>query len=401
MKMALFKNIRKKKEEKRKEEAIKLQEAIESGIAGYEITEDEMKDGKKLQHFIIQSCEEIIEASKELEEEKAEYRIVTEYLNDIQMLEEMPEEDMSEIRTAAESVQKLDKLRDEYHNAERHISDVQFVQMQQEEEAIPEAIRKLQANEAYQNAVRKDMRYLEGEKTEWYYYKLDLVHQQKILKTLSMMLLAVFAVCTAVLLVVQLGYGADTRYAWTFVIFVAAVSGFVIFLRMTSNQMEIRKSEVNMNRAIVLLNKLKFKYVNVTNAVDYAREKYHVTNAYELNYIWEQYLNEVKRRDKFRQMNEDLDYFSDKLVKQLKRYRLYDAQVWMNQSSALVDNKEMVEVKHNLLVRRQKLRSRIEYTTNNIKDRRAQINKILQKEHLYTPEIKEIIDSIDQLNSQQ
>ncbi len=100
-------------------------------------------------------------------------------------------------------------------------------------------------------------------------------------------------------------------------------------------------------------------------------------------------------------MNEDLDYFSDKLVKQLKRYRLYDSQVWMNQSSALVDNREMVEVKHNLLVRRQKLRSRIEYTTNNIKERRAQINKLLQKEHLYTPEIKEIIDSIDQLGGPQ
>ena len=61
----------------------------------------------------------------------------------------------------------------------------------------------------------------------------------------------------------------------------------------------------------------------------------------------------------------------------------------------------MVEVKHNLLVRRQKLRSRIEYTTNNIKERRAQINKLLQKEHLYTPEIKEIIDSIDQLGGPQ
>lgn len=399
--MALFRNVRKRKEEKRQEEAKKLQEAIESGISGYEISPEEMKDGKKLQHFIIQSCEEIIEASKELEEEKAEYRVVTEYLNDIQMLEEMPAEDMNEIKSAAESVQKLDKLRDEYHNAERHISDMQFVQMQQEEDVIPEAIKKLQANEAYQNAVKKDMHYLEGEKTEWYYNKMDLLHQQKILKTLSLMLFSIFVICTAVLLVVQMGYGADTRYAWMFVIFVAAVSGFLIFLRMNSNQMEIKQSEVNINHAIVLLNKMKFKYVNVTNAVDYAREKYHVKNAYELNYLWEQYLNEVKKREKFRQMNEDLDYFSDKLVKQLKRYRLYDSQVWMNQSSALVDNREMVEVKHNLLVRRQKLRSRIEYTTNNIKERRAQINKLLQKEHLYTPEIKEIIDSIDQLGGPQ
>ncbi len=399
MNMALFKNIRKRKEEKRQEEAHKLQEAIESGINGYDISQEEMEDGKKLQHYIIQSCEEIIEAQKEIEEEKAEYRIVTDYLNDIQMLEDMPEEDMAEIKSAAESVQKLDKLRDEYQNTARHISDVQFVQMQQEQDIIPDAIRKLQANEAYQNALKKDMHYLDGEKAEWYYNKLDLLHQQKILKILSFILFGIFVICAAVLLVIQTEYQGDTRYAWIFVIFVAAVSGFSIFLKMNSNQLEIRRSEVNMNHAIVLLNKTKFKYVNITNAVDYAREKYHVKNAYELNYLWEQYLNEVKERDKFRQMNEDLDYFSTKLVRQLKKYRLYDAQVWSNQSSALVDQKEMVEVKHNLLVRRQKLRSRIEYTSNNVKERRAQINRLLQKKNLYTPEIKEIIDSIDRLSS--
>lgn len=397
--MALFKNIRKRKEEKRQEEAQKLQEAIESGISGYGISREEEEDGKKLQHYIIQSCEEIIESSKELEEEKAEYRIVTEYLNDIQMLEEMPDEDMNEIKAAAESVQKLDKLRDEYQNSQRHISDIQFVQMQQEENTIPDAIRKLQANEAYQNALKKDMNYLEGEKAEWYYNKLDLMHQQKILKVLSCILFAIFIMCTAVLLVIQLGYDADTRYAWMFVIFVAAISGFAIFVKMTSNQTEIKRSEVNMNHAIVLLNKTKFKYVNITNAVDYAREKYHVKNSYELNYMWEQYLNEVKEREKFRQMNEDFEYFSNKLVRQLKKYRLYDSYVWSNQSSALVEQKEMVEVKHNLLVRRQKLRSRIEYTTNNMKERRQEISNLLQKHHLYTPEIKEIIDSIDQLNT--
>ena len=129
----------------------------------------------------------------------------------------------------------------------------------------------------------------------------------------------------------------------------------------------------------------------------YACEKYHVKNSYELNYIWEQYLNEVREREKFKKTNEDLEYFNDKLVRLLKRYRLYDAQVWLNQSSALVDKNEMVEVKHNLIVRRQKLRSRIEYNNKNIRERRAEIDNILKKQNINTPEIRGIIDSIDQL----
>lgn len=359
--------------------------------------EEDYSDNKKVQHYILDCCEQIIEASKEIEEEKAEYKIVTDYLNDIQILEDLPDEEADAIRRAAENVQKLDRLRDEYQNSEKRISDVQFVQMQQEEDTIPDAIIRLQTNETYQNTVKKDMNYLEGEKTEWYYNKLELLHQQKILKMLSFVLLGVFFASMVILLVLQIGFHTDTTYAWMSVILIAAVGSFCIFIKMSSNQTEIKRSEVNMNHAIVLLNKVKFKYVNVTNAVDYAREKYHVKNAYELKYLWEQYLNEVKEREKFRQTNEDLEYFNTKLVRLLKRYRLYDASVWINQSSALVDKKEMVEVKHNLIVRRQKLRSRIEYNMQNIRERRDEVDRMLRKEHINTPEVRQIINSIDNL----
>lgn len=374
--------------------------ALESLKLGKEGDAKEEAEGKKkIQHEIIGYCEQIIESTKEMEEEKAEYRIVTDYLNDIQMLEDLPENEMAEIRDAAENVQKLDRLRDEYQNAEKRISDSQFVQMQQEEDRIPDAILRLQTNETYQNTIKKDMNYLEGEKNEWYYNKLELIHQQKVLKILSFVLVGILVVCMAVLVVLQIGFKSDITYAWLVVILLAAVCGFSIFIKMSSNQMEIRRSEVNMNHAITLLNKVKFKYVNITNAVDYAREKYHVKNSYELKYLWEQYLNEVKDREKFRQTNEDLEYFNTKLVRLLKKYQLYDAKVWMNQSSALVDKKEMVEVKHNLIVRRQRLRSQIEYHVQNIKEQRAAIDKMLKRENIYTAEIKEIIDSIDRLGS--
>ena len=302
---------------------------------------------------------------------------------------------MGEVRGAAESVQSLNRQRDEYQNSEKKISDAQFVQIQQEEEKIPDAINRLKSNEAYQNKVKKDMNYLEGEKTEWYYNKYDLLHQQKILKNASFVLLGLVIISMAVILVLQIGFREDTAYAWISVIFIAAVCGFGIYFKMTYNETEIRRSEVNMNHAIVLLNKVKFKYVSVTNAVDYAREKYHVKNAYEFNYLWEQYLNEVKEREKFRQANEDLQYFSKKLIRILNSYRLYDAGVWVNQASALVDKKEMVEVKHNLIVRRQKLRSQIEYNVENIKNRRREVDEILVKEKIDTPQIRQIIRSID------
>lgn len=361
----------------------------------YGLADEDLEDKKKVQDYIMNCCGQIVEAGKELEEEQAEYRIVTDYLNDIQLLEDLPKEDLKEIRSTAESVQALSRQREEYKNAEKKISDVQFIQMQQEEERIPAAIKRLKENEEYQSAVKRDMNYLEGEKTEWHYNKFELVRQQKILKALSFVLPGLLLMCVAVLFVLQTGFFIDTTYAWIIVIFLAAAGGFFIYLKMSKNETEIRRSEVNMNHAIVLLNKVKYRYVNVTNAVDYAREKYHVKNAYEFNYVWEQYLSEVKEREKFRQTNEDLEYFNAKLIRLLSRYQLYDADVWINQSSALIDKKEMVEVKHNLIVRRQKLRSRIEYNTQNIRDRRSEIDQILKKERIDSPQIRQILDSIN------
>ena len=389
--MGFFKRKKKKKPEPGRNYQAHLKPQAD------EISQEALRNRKNIQHYIINCCEQIIEAKKELEEEKAEYRMVTDYLNDIQVLEELPKEDLAEIHNAAENVRKLGRMREEYQNTEKKISDTQFARMQQEEDRIPSAIMRLQTNEAYQTAIKKDMNYLEGEKTEWHYNKLELLHQQKVLKLLSFVLLGIFAMSIAVLFVLQTGFHKDIRYAWMAVLLVTAVSGFGIFMKMNSNQTEIKRSEVNINHAIELLNKIKFKYVNVTNAVDYAREKYRVKNSYELNYIWEQYLNEVKEREKFEKMNEDLQYFNDKLVRLLKCYRLYDAEVWINQSGALVDKNEMVEVKHNLIVRRQKLRSRIEFNNKNIRERRAEIDNILKKQNINTPEIREIIDSIDQL----
>ena len=359
------------------------------------LLEDAGGDSKKVQKYIIDCCGQIAEAGKELEEEQAEYRIITDYLNDIELLENLPDEEMTEIRSVAESIENLNHLRDKYKNSEKKISDAQFVQMQREEELIPNAIKRLRDNETYQDAVKKDMNYLEGEKTEWHYNKFELIRQQKLLKNLSFILFALFLVSVVVLLVLQTGFYEDISYIWTIVIFMAAVSGFLILMKMSSNQTEIKQSEVNMNYAIVLLNKVKFKYVNVTNAVEYAREKYNVKNAYEFNYLWEQYLNEVREREKFRQTNEDLEYFNGKLVRLLNRYRMYDARVWVNQSSALIDKKEMVEVKHNLIVRRQKLRARMEYNAQNIRERKTELDETLRKEKINTPEIRQIIKSIE------
>ena len=361
------------------------------------LSEEESKDTKKVQHFVLGHCEQIIESAKELEDEKAEYRIVTSYLTDIQIIEELPEREADILRDTANSILTLNQSREDFLSTSKKITDAQFTQMEQDEKIITTAICTLQENEKYQSAVKRDMQYLEGEKTEWTYYRQELLDEQKFLHKLSYALFGVLVMLLAIILVLKVGFLVDVRILFTLLIFAAAAAGSFVLIRMQNNVKEIKKSEVNMNHAITLLNKTKVKYVHSTNAVDYACEKYHVHNSYELNYLWEQYMEAVRERDKYERNSADLEFFHGKLVRMLHSFKLYDAKVWINQPNALVDKREMVEIKHGRLTRSEKLRGRIEYKMDVVLEQKEEIERLMKQYHEEIPEVRQILNSIDKL----
>lgn len=362
-----------------------------------ELLPEDISDERKVQHYLLEHCEQVIETVKELEEQKSEYRVVTSYLKDIQLLEEIPEQEMAVLRDTASSIISLNQSREDYLATTKKINDSQFAQMQQEEEKMTSAIQNLQANEMYQAAIKRDMQYLEGEKMEWIYYRQELANEQKILRRLAYVLFGVLLMLMTLILVLQVGFDVETKYLFMLLAAAGAVGGAAILIRMQNNTSDMKKAEINTNHAITLLNKVKIKYVNATNAVDYACEKFHVNNSYELNYIWEQYMEAKRERDKFERNSDDLDYFRGKMMRMLKKHNFYDAKVWISQPQALTDKREMVEIKHNLVERRQKLRNRMEYQMDVVLEQKEEIEGLMKKAGGEIPEVREIITSVNKL----
>lgn len=362
------------------------------------LSEKDYKNSKKIEQYVVERLEQMIEVTKEIEDEKSEYRIVTSYLNDIQLLEDMPEDERKRITDMAANVVQLNAARTEFLNSAKKLSDAQFAQLEQEEEHMPDAIKRLLANEMYRDMVRKDLRYLEREKSEWALRKEYLTHQQKHLKYLLYILVGV-AVTAAVLLgILQIILARDFYYGWMGLVFATAVLVCGVFLKIQSDTSEIAVAERNQNRAITLQNKVKIKYVNIANAVDYACERYHVRSGKELEEQWEYYLEAVKEKEKYERTNEDLDYFNSRLVRLLSNYKLYDAKVWVSQAYALVDPKEMVEVKHGLINRRQKLRGQIEYNLSAIKEQKVEAEQLLDKVGQMRPKVEQILFAIENMH---
>ncbi len=379
----------------------KKEKSFEKKFSELEVTvlsEKDYKNTRKIEQYVVERLEQMIELTKEIEDEKSEYRMVTSYLNDIQLLEEMPEEEHKKIEEIAVNVVQLNAARTEFLNSAKKLSDAQFAQLEQMEAEMPVAIKRLSANEMYRDTLQKDMKYLEREKSEWVLRKEYLTHQMSRLRYLLYVMVGVAATAAVVIGLLQIVLEMDMFYGWMGWIFATAILICAIYLRMQSNREEIAQAERCQNRAILLQNKVKKKYVNIENAVEYACEKYHVESAAELNQQWEYYLEAVKEREKYQRTNEDLEYFKGRLVRVLSQYKFYDAQVWVTQALALVDPKEMVEVKHGLINRRQKLRGRIEYNMNIVKEQKTEAEQLLDKVGDMRPQVEQILFAIDKLS---
>ncbi len=131
----------------------------------------QLQPGKEDRKSIVMDYgQQIMDAARNLEEAKREYKVLTSYLKDIEIIENMPEKEFAEIRDTAQSIVMLNQSRDAYLNKSQTISEAQFEQMEQLEDEMPDIIKRLQENESYQTLVKRDMQYLEGEKGEWVYY---------------------------------------------------------------------------------------------------------------------------------------------------------------------------------------------------------------------------------------
>lgn len=143
---------------------------------------------------------------------------------------------------------------------------------------------------------------------------------------------------------------------------------------------------------------MKIRFVNMKNAVDYTCEKYHVHNANELQALYEQYQSEAKEKEQFRKTNDELEYYSKSLIHYLSKQKMYDAKVWIQHADAIIDSRELVELKHNLIERRQHLRGRIESALQSIEIMKKDAMKQAKYMDDNGLQLQKIIQKIDQMN---
>lgn len=336
-----------------------------------------LHDTASIRNHVITLCEQMMDLLQSMDEIKRDYEIVTAYLNDIQVVEGVMGEQKTQILDTAMNISKLTATRNQYLNTEQKISDEVFQQMQEEEAQMPKVIKRLKENEAMLDGIKRDMSRLSAEKLEWSVRRDEAEEKQESIRMIAKIMLCVEGVMAILIMLFCIYLKVENTLIIAMMALVATATAVFLELQNQECISELKRCDVNQNHVISLENHVKIKFVNMKNAVDYCCHRYHVKNSYELVYHYEQFIEATREREKLKETNADLEYFSNKLVRLLRKLNLYDAKVWVGYADALVIPKEMVELKHELFSRRQKLREQIEYNLNAVAKMREEV------EHYY------------------
>lgn len=385
--MGFFSFLKKKNSIENTEfEQITVEEALKQyGDKGEELS------SKDILSQAEDACKQVIEIEQQIVESKNEYDIVTSHLSDIQRIEMIPMEEREEINDAARKIIGLSKERLNYKNNKHAITEEQYHYLEQFEDEIPKELRQMKEKERYQNLVKNDLRQLEGEKGVCIYNQESAIEKINFIKRLSI-ITCVLAVSVFTILILL---GKSINKDMTIPFFVTGIMSVLMILYMILESRRsvyrLRMAEKKLNKVVALTNKVKIKFVNSTSVLEYSYEKYRVHSYQELQFLWTEFVRAKDEIEMYKRNTDLLDRFNEALLWELQNKGIADSKVWLYQPEALVDKKEMVEVRHRLNNRRQKLREQIEYNNNQLDICKNSLLSFKKNHHQYQAAISDLM----------
>ena len=321
--------------------------------------------------YIVNCLEQIAEASKEIDLLTGEYTLVTSYLTDTDEIEALPAEQREEVNRVAGKLAGLEQERSRYREKKNRMRDADFYAIRKRENEIEEGIQKIRDGEKYGNLIRQDLHRLDGERHAYEYRRNELENLMNNQRGMAVIFLTALIVCVIMLVILQYAFEMDVYVG----LFLAVGAGAVAIIQ--------------------LQNKVKIRYVNNCQLMEYLYLKYNTDSAAKLEKQWKMYQDEKEERKQFAEAEAKIEYYQKQLVQQLAGYRVQMPERWISQTAALLDKREMVEIRHELIQRRQVLRKQMDYNQEVAESARNEVKDIAATYPKYAQEILAMVERYD------
>lgn len=389
---ALFR--RKKKEQTVPEESsYEVDEILQSLNEVKE--KDFLEEEESRDKYVRSLVEKMRDASQNLDELSAEYNLVTGYLTDMEEIEALPESERKLIDEYAGKIARLDRERDVFQGKAAYLTEEEYRRIERMQSEVTEGIAKLKEAEKYQKVVKRDLKKLDGERRAYDYRKNEVLTGMQNMRGVTKICVISLIICFIMLAVLQFAFAMEVKIGYLILVGITAIYLTFLFVRQTDANKELERIEVSTNKLILLQNRVKIRFVNNVNLLDYLYLKYQVSSAANLEDTWNRYQKERAEREHYMKTIADLDYYQKELVNTLKRYRLRDPYIWSHQAEALVDHKEMVEIRHGLIVRRQNLRKQMDYNRENAVTAQSELKALIESHPIYAQGILSIVSEYE------
>ena len=353
----------------------------------------DIHDRKQRERYVRACLEQMAEASKELETLGGEYNLVTSYLTDMEEIEALPPEIKEQLSNMAKQLVELEDNHKKKKERKNIMPEEQYQHMERIAEYMPEGYEKLKKTEEYQVLVKRDLNRLEGEKQAYYFRKNELQNGQKNMKGMTAICVGSMVFLMILLAILGVTFKLDVTMGYLIAVLIAAGALTLVYVKHGDSERELARVNKAINKIVLLQNTVKIRYVNNTNLLEYLYIKYDVDSASDLKKLWAKYEEETKQREEERQLQKDMDFNQAALVRLLRKFKIQDPNIWLHQAVALYDNKEMVEIRHGLIIRRQKLRKQMEYNAKAAQNAQDEVKDLVQKFPEYA---KKIIDMVSE-----
>ncbi|WP_026834547.1 hypothetical protein [Eubacterium xylanophilum] len=351
---------------------------------------DIKKKSQRLE-YIQRLYEEIQDEKQQMERVKVEYSRVTESLKDIQCIDQCYPEERATIRDIASTIYELSRERNERMKHLVKLAEDQRSALQKYEEDVEHDLGSLREYEDYFTRLKSDMRQLTSEKHMLVEDKTEIMQRQGLLKKVSKVLALLACLFTIMIGIIFKVYKSDITIPFILIVVFTLVFALLIVSEARKNRTDMIITDKKLNRAIYLLNKVKVKYVNTSKTLNYLCRKYRVKDHIELEYVWGQHLKLNREMARQREESFILSEKNDQLVNCLHNIGVKDKEIWFYQAKALVDPREMVEIRHELNEKRQLLRDQLEYNRNVMQNYLEEIDRIREMNPEYEKDVEFVL----------
>ena len=386
-----------KKHKKKKEEFIYIDPDldIEAVFRKNKISDRNDSDFREIEdmQYINTQCQLMTESDGYIEKIKGEYKELGRQMADISSIESAPDSVREDITKNASKILELREKRKSMFREKSRLTKVQSDTMERYADDFPQALVNLQNDEKYCSAVKHDMKMLEAEKAS---LKEDITNyglRRGNIRNISVISLIAIAIVFIIFFASGQMESEHGMLLFMIVLTMTAILVFLIFFLQRNTLYRLKLAERKLERAVNLLNKTKIKYVNIANSVRYQRTKYHVKNSYDMGRIYETYLDEKKKAEKYKTSESALGDAMYNLDETLKGLNLFDVDFWNARADILSDKKAMEAFKKDIKKKREKMMDQIDYNKGRIEDARENIMKFVDDHPDQADKVMKVLDS--------